>query len=180
VSGRRSNEGSASQSNAAFASGASAKSSSGSASLKEELDRVDALAADVKSVQTLPHWSDEARLAGLVRTLEGEIVPRLLMSMVVSAHAERSPQPATPRTAPGDVAELARLLLKHDRSAAVAFIQMLRDGGTPLESIYVELLAPAARLLEELWDQQACDFRELAAGFQRLLSVLREFSKLRL
>jgi hypothetical protein len=176
VSGRRSNESNPSQSNAAFASGASAKSSSGSASLKDELGRVDAIVAAGKSARALPHFSDETRLAGLVRTLEGEIVPRLLMSLVVSAQAERSPKTARPRTAPGDVAELARLLLKHDRSAAVAFIQMLRDGGTPLECIYVELLAPAARLLEVLWEEEACDFRELAAGFQRLLSVLREFS----
>jgi hypothetical protein len=137
------------------------------------------IAIDRKRAHAVPHWTDEARLAGLVRTLEGEIVPRLL-SLAVSAQTERSLKTAGARTAHGDVAELARLLLEHDRGAAMAFIQMLREGGTPLERIYIEILAPTARLLGELWEQEVCDFKELATGLQRLLSVLREFSKVRL
>lgn len=179
MSGRRSSEGDSTLSNAAFASGTSTISSSGRPARKDELDCVDMIAIDGKRTHALPHWTDEARLAGLVRTLEGEIVPRLL-SLTVSAQTERSLKTAGRTSAPGDVAELARLLLEHDRGAAIAFIQMLREGGTPLERIYIDILAPTARLLGELWEHEVCDFKELSAGLQRLLSVLREFSKVRL
>lgn len=177
MSGRRSSEGDSTLSNVAFASSTSTISSSRSPAAEDRSGCVDVIAIDGKRAHAVPHWTDEARLAGLVRTLEGEIVPRLL-SLAVSAQAERSLKAAGPRTAPGDVAELARLLLEHDRGAAIAFIQMLREGGTPLERIYIEILAPTARLLGQLWEQEVCDFKELSTGLKRLLSVLREFSKI--
>jgi hypothetical protein len=115
-----------------------------------------------------------------VRTIEGEIVPRLLMSLVVATQTGgplKAAAPA-PASASGDVAELTRLLLEPDRYAAGAFVQTVRQGGTPLERIYIELLAPAARHLGGLCERDECDLKELAAGLSRLLSVLLGVSRI--
>lgn len=110
--------------------------------------------------------SEAARYARLVRVIEGEIVPRLLMSRAgAGTHAPSA-----------DVAELARLLLVHEGEIASEFVHMLRQHGALPERICLELLAPAARQLGELWARDACDFAELTTGLCRLQAVLLEVS----
>jgi methanogenic corrinoid protein MtbC1 len=120
---------------------------------------------------------DAKRRAGLVRMIEGEIVPRLLMSLAHSGQDAKVSEstPALPES--DDVAELARLLLNHDQAIAATFVRILRHHGTPPERICLDLLAPAARRMGEMWEQDDCNFTELAAGLNRLQSVLREVSQ---
>jgi hypothetical protein len=127
---------------------------------------------------TLISAIDEDRLAGLVRTIEGEIVPRLLMSFVVATQSGASLKTGVSVPESDDVAEFTRLLLERDRRAAGAFVQTAREGGTPLERIYIELLAPAARHLGDLSERDECDLKELTAGLNRLLSVLLDVSRI--
>jgi hypothetical protein len=117
---------------------------------------------------------EQDRLSRLTRTIEGEIVPRLLMSFSL---ANRAADPVTAALAPPcehDVAELARLLLMRERASADTYVQIIREQGMPLERICAELLAPVARRLGELWEQEACGFAELTAGLVHLESVLRD------
>jgi hypothetical protein len=117
---------------------------------------------------------EQDRLSRLTRTIEGEIVPRLLMSF---SQANRAADPVTAAISPPcdhDVAELARLLLMRERATADTYVQIIRDQGIPLERICADLLAPVARRLGELWEQDACGYAELTAGLNRLESVLRD------
>lgn len=118
----------------------------------------------------------EERMARLVRTIEGEIVPRLVM-------ARRSfpvPVPAgnTTGKAPddADVRELVRLLLAHDVAVASAYIETVRQRGASLEGVCLRLLAPAARELGLLWEEDECDFMQVTVGLCRLHHLLRELS----
>ena len=45
-----------------------------------------------------------------------------------------------------------------------------------VESLYLNLLAPTARHLGELWTQDLCDFTQVTVGLSRLQRVLRELS----
>ena len=87
----------------------------------------------------------ELRLARLVRTIEGEIVPRLILSRRVT----KAPGTAKARDAKSlnsaDIQELVRLLLAHDAGVASAYVEAVRHGGISLEIICLQLLAPAAR-----------------------------------
>jgi methanogenic corrinoid protein MtbC1 len=118
----------------------------------------------------------EARLARLVRTIEGEIVPRL----VVSRHVVRTTGPASsgPCRAPDDVdvKELVRLLLAHDATVASAYVEAVRHRGASLEAVCLKLLAPAARELGLLWEEDECDFMQVTVGLCRLHQLLRELS----
>jgi hypothetical protein len=119
--------------------------------------------------------ADDTRMRLLVRTIEAEIVPRLLMSVVTR---RRSPQPLSTVAAPkpDDADELARLLIAHDGCVASAFVQIVRERGTPADLICRDLLAPTARRLEFLWEQHACDFESLTVGLGRLEALLHEVS----
>lgn len=75
-----------------------------------------------------------------------------------------------------DVKAFAKLVLLHDTSVAHSYIRALRTQGTSLETICLNLLAPTARHLGDLWSEDLCDFTDVTVGLCRLHQVLREFS----
>ncbi len=120
--------------------------------------------------------SVELRLALLARAIEYEIIPRLML-------AHRTPhtcvQPAAVEGSAlgeADVESFARLMLAPDEHAAQACVDKLLSRGISVESIYLDLLAPVARYLGRLWDEDLCDFTDVTIGLGRLHRVLRELS----
>jgi len=68
---------------------------------------------------------------------------------------------------------LANLVLRGDRDDAWAFVEaMVRDGVAP-RAIMATVIAPAARRLGQLWENDACDFMQVTVGLQRLQGFLR-------
>jgi methanogenic corrinoid protein MtbC1 len=108
----------------------------------------------------------------LVRVIEGEIIPRLLL-------AHRGPPTGPPASAVasdisvnaaylGDIEGFARLVLTSEPGEIVDRVQFLIDGGVKLERIYLELLAPVARLLGVYWLEDRCSFAEVTLGLSHL------------
>jgi methanogenic corrinoid protein MtbC1 len=114
----------------------------------------------------------EQRLLKLTRTIEVEIIPRLLLANGGLPRAEQGG--LVP--APADVAELADLLLTRDGATAFSFVDGLRLRGARVETLYLDLLAPAARHLGDLWCDDICSFSDVTVGLVRLQQVLRELS----
>jgi methanogenic corrinoid protein MtbC1 len=131
--------------------------------------------------------SGGSRMARLIRTVEAEIVPRLLLSR---RSAELTPITAVPANtvAPAagldagrdgsDTAELARLLLHFDIEVPLAYVEALHYRGISLQQIYLQLLAPTARRLGLLWDRDECDFVQVTIALGRLHQVLQRLSLL--
>jgi methanogenic corrinoid protein MtbC1 len=90
------------------------------------------------------------------------------------AAVQEAPPPRKPTEQ--DVVEFARLLLIADPSLARGFIETLRAQHVSLETVFLELLAPSARHLGKLWEEDLCDFTEVTLGLCRLHQVLRELS----
>jgi methanogenic corrinoid protein MtbC1 len=118
----------------------------------------------------------QIKRARLVRTIEGEIVPRLVLTRRVSRAADPAPRQQTKYSDGSDVAELVRLLLAHDASVASAYVETVRQRGATLEMVCLDLLAPAARQFGLLWEQDECDFMQVTVGLCRLHQLLRELS----
>jgi methanogenic corrinoid protein MtbC1 len=118
----------------------------------------------------------EARMARLVRTIEGEIVPRLVLARRVVRSPAATINSATRAPDEVDVRELVRLLLAHDVGVASAYVETVRQRGASLESVCLGLLAPAARELGLLWEEDQCDFMQVTVGLCRLHHLLRELS----
>lgn len=77
---------------------------------------------------------------------------------------------------PDEVNRFSGLLVKGDMGAAASFIDGKRALGAPLDTLYLDLLAPAARRLGDLWDEDLCDFADVTVGLCRLQQLLRGLS----
>jgi methanogenic corrinoid protein MtbC1 len=135
-------------------------------------------AAMTRSRRELAEDGSNEQLMQLSRAIEGEIIPRLMMLFDEGTAAEASDldaDAATPIT-PNDIAEFARLLLEQDAEVASQHVENMRSRGIPLPRIYLDLLAPAARHLGELWELDDCSFTEVTIGVTRMHQLLMKFS----
>ena len=130
-----------------------------------------------------PHvrgYDGPAAIAILQRTVEREVLPRIALAHPGQARGELKLPTAVRMAAPGrvpdEVREFCKLVLSKNPEAATLHVGMLRARGYPLDAIYLELLAPSARYLRHLWDQDVCDFAEATLALWRLQQILRVFS----
>jgi methanogenic corrinoid protein MtbC1 len=132
-------------------------------------------AAQIEDCGAAPSEAEMKR-ARLVRTIEGEIIPRLVLTRRL-VRAQQAPHEREGEVSDGsDVTELVRLLLAHDVSVASAYVGTVRHRGVTLERVCLDLLAPAARQLGTLWEEDECDFMQVTVGLCRLHQLLRELS----
>jgi methanogenic corrinoid protein MtbC1 len=117
----------------------------------------------------------ERRIAGLVRTIEGEIIPRLMLAHTAKSfdHGRASGEAGSAISA-AQVDALVRQIMSSETDTALAFVRELAASGASLESIYLDLLAPAAREMGRLWEDDRCSFTDVAVGLWRLQEIMHE------
>lgn len=120
--------------------------------------------------------ANDTRMSQLARTIEQEIIPRLMLAHRTATEPLARRPGADHAITLDDVKHFAKLVLSHDEDVALASIQTLRLRDVPIERIFLELLAPTARYLGELWDEDLCNFTDVTVGLGRLQRVLREMS----
>lgn len=131
--------------------------------------------ADVRVAANDP--SPREREARIVRTIEADIIPRLVRLHV--APGSDHPVPASTGAAEpteDDVQRLVRLVLQDSEAALHGAIGLLRERGVSVESIYLRLLAPAARELGRMWEADDCLFSDVTVGVGRLQRLMRGLS----
>jgi methanogenic corrinoid protein MtbC1 len=111
------------------------------------------------------------------RLLPDLIAPRFPVGVVAEARAAGGRAEGTP-IPPSEVEALVRHLRAPEDHVAAAYVRTLLDAGTPLDQLYLELLAPAARQLGALWESDDCSFVEVTVGLGRLQLLLRDLSQL--
>jgi len=112
----------------------------------------------------------------LLKILEGEIIPRLLLAHRPVSGTKDLNGAAHGAVEAHDVTAFVRLLLGPDVTAAAGYIHTMRARGLSLEQVYLDLLAPAARLLGKMWDEDLRSFADVASGLFRMRQLLHEFS----
>lgn len=110
----------------------------------------------------------------LARTIEAEIIPRLVLALREASRSNGEPDLAAICTA--EVADFARLVLAGDMAEACESIEAMRSRGQSLEQIYLDLMEPAARRLGDLWNADICDFVAVTVAIMRLQQILHEFA----
>ncbi|MDM0113816.1 cobalamin B12-binding domain-containing protein [Variovorax sp. J22R133] len=118
----------------------------------------------------------ERRQSALARTLELDIIPRLVR-FHRAVPASPAPDEAI-QAAPSaqDIEDFVQLVLARDAAPSQAFVDVLAQHGTGVESIYLDLLAPAAQHLNYLWTQDLCEFTQVTLGLARLQRLAHELS----
>ena len=108
----------------------------------------------------------------LARIVEGEIIPRLMLVHRMERQDGQESAPLSPDT----IEKFARYALSSGPDSLMAIIGRLMQTGVALESIYVDLLGPAARRLGEFWEDDRVSFADVAIALGRLQHVVRELS----
>ena len=104
--------------------------------------------------------------------IETEIIPRLLM-----AHAgteSRTPGRRSRTITHDEASRFALLPLRLEAASLLEEVDAFINKGASVETICLDLLAPAARKLGEMWETDECDFLDVTMGLWRLQEVMRE------
>jgi len=116
------------------------------------------------------------RAACLARTLEHEIIPRLVEAHRADVAVEASNDALSGSISHGDVERFTSSLVHGDEPALAATIAQWRGRGLGVEQVLIDLLAPAARHLGHLWCEDLCYFTDVTIGLGRLQRMMRELS----
>jgi MerR family transcriptional regulator, light-induced transcriptional regulator len=111
----------------------------------------------------------KARLSKLAQALESDVIPRL-----VGAHG-KEPRAAV-HLEPREIEGFVGLLRNGTDAELAAAVSAAHRRGLAVEAIFLELFAPAARHLGELWVADRCDFSTVTICLGRLQRLLREWS----
>lgn len=104
--------------------------------------------------------------------IESEIIPRLLMAH--SAVPQRSRPRLLRSITSEEASRFALLPLRLEAASLLEEVDAFMAKGATVETICLDLLAPAARKLGEMWERDECDFLDVTMGLWRLQEVMRE------
>lgn len=111
----------------------------------------------------------DVRTARLAQIVETKIVPRLITLHSETGHATGVDTGCPSKS---EVATLARLIIGSDVGLSSSYIGELKDRGLSIEGLFVNLLAPTARYLGTMWENDECDFVDVTLGVARLQQLL--------
>jgi methanogenic corrinoid protein MtbC1 len=111
----------------------------------------------------------------VVKTIKTQIIPKIVLAL----RKAPIPKPATSAEEKGltPLEQFAALALGVNDEAPFAYVESLMAQGVSVEKIFLELLAPAARHLGTLWENDATDFANVTLGVSRLQRILRRLGE---
>lgn len=112
----------------------------------------------------------KARVSRLTRTIETEVIPRLVRQHRAAHTATIAPPSAA------EVQAMVQALVDDGDDRIAALVQQLRLRGVTITMLFLELLTPAARELGVLWEQDRVDFATVTVSLGRLQRLLRQLS----
>ncbi len=130
---------------------------------------------DVMDSPLAPRRSE--RLERLERTIQNEIVPRLLTGHRVGPVPPALTAAIARELSEADVTAFVAAVRSLDDDRAVQFVQSVLAEGATIEAVYLDLLAPSARRLGEMWESDECDFVEVTVSLGRMQRMLRDLSQ---
>lgn len=123
------------------------------------------------------HRDDDPERHWLQRTIETEIIPRLMLAhrANIFVHPD-SATDAIDVLEEEDVESFAALVLRDDVDACTSFVGALRERGVPLDQVFLGLMAPVARRMGAMWEADECDFAQVTLALWRLQSLVLDLS----
>lgn len=103
----------------------------------------------------------------IARLIETEIIPRLML-----AHRAAPVATSEGRADADDAAAVAGHAIGPDADAVHAYVEVLFARGCSIDTVLLDVLAPAARVLGDMWCEDLCTFMDVTIGLGRLQQVL--------
>jgi len=111
-----------------------------------------------------PRRVSARRVKLLAHTLENDVIPRLVLSRSPTPAPAYIDRVASPGPTADDVSTMTGLVQQGDLEGALDYIGGLCASGMALERVYLNLLAPVARRLGEMWETDQADFTSVTVG----------------
>jgi methanogenic corrinoid protein MtbC1 len=117
------------------------------------------------------------RMTRLVKTLEAEVIPRLVEAhRTVPATEAPVPSATCPPPTEAEISDFVQLVFSLQSASVSSRVETYRERGMTIENVYLQLLAPAARHMGYLWDEDLCNFTQVTVGLGRLQHLLQALS----
>lgn len=100
----------------------------------------------------------------VLRAIEGEILPRLLIAQGQERKEVKTVVEGLTVVGTETISSFARLLTEADMQAVDAYIEAHLARGMSIESLLLDLFAPTARELGDMWLRDECSFTEVTIG----------------
>ena len=117
--------------------------------------------------------SKTAALEQRSRGLVSESMVMEIASRLIGDGGPRS-QFESRKVSPETVESFVRNALEGETADLAALVDSQLESGVPLETVFVELLAPAARRIGEFWDDDSAEFVDVTMALWRLQELLHE------
>lgn len=130
------------------------------------------ISAPIERVKRRAAGSDPEPADAVNTIIESEIIPRLLMAHNTSNTTGRSRRLRA--ITADEASRFALLPLRLEAASLLEEVDAFIAKGASVETICLDLLAPAARKLGEMWERDECDFLDVTMGLWRLQEVMRE------
>ena len=113
----------------------------------------------------------------LAKLIEGEIIPRLLIAHRNGSGESVQQSPDHSQTiGQSEIATFASLALSNEAHVLMRHVDVQLGFGFAVETILVELLAPTARALGIMWENDDVDFIDVTMGLWRLQEIVHELA----
>ena len=140
-----------------------------------KLDRIDAVFRSLNQSVAREEAATAGRGDLLRRTIESEIIPRLMLTCGHPAAAFPERKTTARVVCREDVAEFTQALLDYSPDKAAELVDGLLASGASQHAILLDLFAPSARRLGEMWETDARNFAEVTLAMGALQQTLRKF-----
>ncbi len=128
-------------------------------------------------MDTAPSPRSNERLARLERTIENELIPRLLTGHRVGPVSPALASAVARTLSADDATAFLEAVRGNDDQAAGEFIRRVLSEGASIDAIYLDLMGSSARHLGTMWENDDCDFVEVTVAVGRMQRVMREISQ---
>ena len=128
-------------------------------------------AQSVQRVSLAAEPPDEGCRHLISSVIETQIIPRLLQAHPSGAGRLAQETHQTIRIPESDVVEFANLCLLNDAILANSFADQLVRDGLSHETIFMQLITPAARYLGVAWETDTADFVQVTNGLMRMHEI---------
>lgn len=113
----------------------------------------------------------------LHRTIESEVIPRLILAHRRQGMQIRGAGEGSRSSVSSDqVEQLCGMLRRGHDGEALAYVMELESMGVDRDTVYLDLLAPAARWFGVAWENESADFIEVTVVLRRLQKLARELA----
>lgn len=120
----------------------------------------------------------------LLRAIETQIIPRLVLahrndpaSDPATCPSERDAPGAERRPTSAEITDFTGIVLRGNLGAAADALRRLQARGVSIESIYLDLLTPAARHFGQMWEVEQADFVDVTLALHRLQQLAHDLSE---